>query len=126
VDTTQFWFTGGIYEHHLHDYVIANRADEKKTEKADIVGRSCYGDRLLPFVAVPNNLAVGDIFALFDVGAYQEVSMSNFNAMPRPATFLVKGKTVHLIRRHETLEDVFSRDVMPAHLKSRTRTAASN
>jgi diaminopimelate decarboxylase len=117
VDTTQFWFTGGIYEHHLHDYVIANRADEKRADKADIIGRSCYGDRLLPFVRVPKNLVAGDIFALLDVGAYQEVSMSNFNAMPRPATFLVQDKTVHLIRKPETLEDVFRRDVMPKHLQ---------
>jgi diaminopimelate decarboxylase len=125
VDTTQFWFTGGIYEHHLHDYVVANRADEKKTEKADIVGRSCYGDRLLPFVRLPKNLKVGDLLALLDVGSYQEVSMSNFNAMPRPATVLVTGKSTNLIRRPETLEDVFNRDVMPEHLKSRAKTAAS-
>lgn len=125
VDTTQFWFTGGIYEHHLHDYVIASRADEKRTEKADIVGRSCYGDRLLPFVRVPKDLRVGDLIALLDVGSYQEVSMSNFNAMPRPATYLVKGDTAYLIRKPETLDDVFRRDVMPDHLKSRVRTAAS-
>ncbi len=126
VDTTQFWFTGGIYEHHLHDYVVANRADEKRTEKADIVGRSCYGDRLLPFVRLPKNLKIGDLLALLDVGSYQEVSMSNFNAMPRPATVLVTGKSTNLIRRAETLEDVFSRDLMPGHLKSRVKTAASS
>lgn len=123
VDTTQFWFTGGIYEHHLHDYIIANKADEKKIEKADIVGRSCYGDRLLPFVAIPKNLEVGDIFAMLDVGAYQEVSMSNFNAMPRPGTFLVKGNTVHLIRKPETLEDVFRRDEIPGHLRNVAKSA---
>jgi diaminopimelate decarboxylase len=125
VDTTQFWFTGGIYEHHLHDYVVANRADEKKTQKADIVGRSCYGDRLFPFISLPEHFRVGDIFAMLDVGAYQEVSMSNFNAMPRPATYLVKGGTAHLIRKMETLEDVFRRDVMPEHLKTRVKTAVS-
>ncbi len=123
VDTTQFWFTGGIYEHHLHDYVVANRADEKKTEKADIVGRSCYGDRLLPFVRVPKNLKVGDIFALLDVGAYQEVSMSNFNAMPRPATMLVSGDKISIIRRAETQEDVFRRDMIPEHLKPMKETS---
>jgi diaminopimelate decarboxylase len=126
VDTTQFWFTGGIYEHHLHDYIIANKAEDKRTEKADIIGKSCYGDRLLPFVRIPKNLEAGDIFALLDVGAYQEVSMSNFNAMPRPATYLVKDDTAHLIRRAETLEDVFRRDIMPKHLKSKARSAASN
>ena len=40
VDTTEFWFTGGRYEHHLHDYVFANKTDAEMVEKADINGRS--------------------------------------------------------------------------------------
>ena len=39
---------------------------------------------------------------MFDTGAYQEVSMSNFNAMPRPATVLVTGDRAAVIRRRET------------------------
>jgi diaminopimelate decarboxylase len=115
VDTTEFWFTGGRYEHHLHDYLFANKADAPMVDKADIIGRSCYGDRLLPMVPVPN-VEVGDILALLDTGAYQEVSMSNFNAMPRPATLLVKGDRASVIRRAEAEEDVFRRDVVPDHL----------
>lgn len=42
--------------------------------------------------------------------------MSNFNAMPRPATVLVTGAQVAVVRRRETEEDVFRRDVMPEHL----------
>jgi diaminopimelate decarboxylase len=115
VDTTEFWFTGGRYEHHLHDYVFANKTDAPLVDKADVVGRSCYGDRLMPTVPIPE-VEVGDILALFDTGAYQEVSMSNFNAIPRPATVLVTGDRVSVIRRRETEEDVFRRDVMPEHL----------
>ena len=59
---------------------------------------------------------VGDILALFDTGAYQEVSMSNFNAIPRPATVLVTGDRAAVIRQRETQEDVFRRDVIPEHL----------
>jgi diaminopimelate decarboxylase len=125
-DTTEFWFAGGKYEHHLFDTIFANKADEKKNEKADIIGRSCYGDRLLPFVPTPKNVEVGDIVSMLDVGAYQEVSMSNFNAMPRPATILVKGNTSHIIRRAENLEDVFDRDLMPKHLISKHKDKASN
>lgn len=55
---------------------------------------------------------------MMDVGAYQEVSMSNFNAMPRPATVLVSGERVEVIRRAETLEDVFQRDVIPDYLNA--------
>jgi diaminopimelate decarboxylase len=118
VDTTEFWFTGGRYEHHLHDYVFANKTDAEMVEKADINGRSCYGDRLMPIVPVPQ-VEVGDILALLDTGAYQEVSMSNFNAMPRPATILVTGDQASVIRRAETQEDVFRRDVIPEHLKTK-------
>jgi len=116
VDTTEFWFTGGRYEHHLHDYIFANKTDAEMVEKADINGRSCYGDRLLPIVPVPQ-VEVGDILALLDTGALQEVSMSNFNAIPRPATILVTGEQASVIRRAETQEDVFRRDVIPEHLK---------
>lgn len=115
VDTTEFWFTGGRYEHHLHDYVFANKTDAPMVDKADIIGRSCYGDRLMPTVPIPE-VEMGDILALYDTGAYQEVSMSNFNAIPRPATVLVTGDRALVIRRQETEEDVFRRDVMPEHL----------
>ena len=115
VDTTEFWFTGGRYEHHLHEYVFANKASAKMIDKADIIGRSCYGDRLMPTVPIPK-VKAGDILALLDTGAYQEVSMSNFNALPRPATVLVTGDRASVIRRSETEEDVFRRDVIPEHL----------
>jgi diaminopimelate decarboxylase len=83
-------------------------------DKADVVGRSCYGDRLMPTVPIPE---VGDILAMLDTGAYQEVSMSNFNAIPRPATVLVTGDRAAIVRRRETEEDVFRRDVIPEHLQ---------
>ncbi len=117
VDTTEFWFTGGRYEHHLHDYRIANKTDAPLVDKADIIGKSCYGDRLMPTIPIPE-VEVGDIFAFLDTGAYQEVSCSNFNAMPRPATVLVTGDQAHIIRQAETEADVLSRDVVPAYLVS--------
>jgi diaminopimelate decarboxylase len=68
---------------------------------------------------------VGDVLAMLDTGAYQEVSMSNFNAMPRPATVLVTGDRAEIIRRAETEEDVFRRDIVPAHLSAARFTAQS-
>ncbi len=122
-DSTEFWFTGGIYEHHLWDYVFANKTDAPKIEKADINGRSCYGDRIIPLVMIPR-AEVGDILAMLDTGSYQEVSMSNFNAMPRPATVMVSGGQAEIIRRAEDLEDVFRRDVVPQRLRVQTAGAA--
>ena len=115
IDTTEFWLVGGRYEHHLHDFRIANKLDAPPAMKADVAGRSCYGDRLLGAVALPE-VEVGDLFALLDTGAYQEVSASNFNAMPRPASVLVTDDRAAVIRRAEHLDDVFARDELPEHL----------
>jgi len=123
-DTTEFWFTAGRYEHHLHAFLVANNADAPMTGKADIAGRSCFGDRLLPTVRIPD-IQHGDIIALLDTGAYQEVSASNFNAMPRPATILVHGGEAEVIRRAETLDEVFQRDTVPAHLALPPEEAAA-
>ena len=116
VDTSEFWLTGGRFEHHLHDYRLANRLDAPNAIKADVTGRSCYGDRILPAVQLPE-VELGDILALLDTGAYQEVSASNFNAMPRPASVMVTDDQACLIRRAENLEDVFARDLLPEHLE---------
>ncbi|MEA3375212.1 MAG: hypothetical protein U9R72_03310 [Chloroflexota bacterium] len=114
VDTTEFWFTGGRYEYHLHHYVFAKKTDAPMVGRADVNGPSCYDDRLVPTVLIPE---VGDVLAILDTGAYQELSMSNFNALPRPATILVTGDRALVVRRRETEADVLRRDLMPEHLK---------
>ncbi len=63
---------------------------------------------------------------MLDTGAYQEVSMSNFNAMPRPATLLVAGDRAEVIRRAETEDDVFRRDVVPERLQITQLAEARN
>lgn len=123
LDTSEFWMTGGRFEHHLHDFRVANRMDAPPAIKADVVGRSCYGDRLLSMVRLPE-VRTGDLFAFLDSGAYQEVSASNFNAMPRPASILVTGDSAAVIRRAETLDDVFARDSVPEHLQRQSRATA--
>jgi diaminopimelate decarboxylase len=116
LDTTYFFFAGGVFENNLHDFIWANKADHKPMKLADIVGRSCFADRFIPEVRIPE-IVRGDIIAILDTGAYQEVSASNFNAMPRPATILVKGKSVEIIKRAESQDEVFSRDIVPQRLQ---------
>src|SRR5262249_22071763 len=94
---------------------VANRASAPAVEIADVVGHSCAGDRILPFAKVPH-IDEGDVIAILDTGAYDESSASNFNALPRPATILVRGDEAEVIRRAETLEDLYRRDVVPARL----------
>ncbi len=117
-DTSYFFMAGGVYEYQFNHFIFANRTDDPPTVFADIVGHSCYGDRMLPQVLVPE-VEEGDLLALLDMGAYQEVSASNFNALPRPATILVNGSEAEIIRRTETIAEVFARDVIPERLKGK-------
>jgi diaminopimelate decarboxylase len=57
------------------------------------------------------------VIAFLDTGAYQDAASSNFNALPRPATVLVCEDTVELVKRAETVDDVFARDVIPERLQ---------
>ena len=106
-----------MFEFQLHHFIFANKTDAKPRHVADIVGHSCYGDRILPIVKVPD-VRAGDLIAMLDMGAYQEVSACNFNALPRPATILINGNQAEVIRRAETLEDVFRRDIIPERLEN--------
>jgi diaminopimelate decarboxylase len=115
-DTSEFFLTAGRFEHYLHDYRVANKMDAPAVMTADVTGRSCYADRLLGAVRLPA-VAVGDVVAFLDTGAYQEGSTSNFNAMPRPATVMVKGDAAFIIKAAETLDDVLARERVPEHLR---------
>jgi len=79
-------------------------------EKVEIVGQSCNFDLLARDVDAPA-VAVGDVIAFLDTGAYQDAAASNFNALARPATVLVTEDQCTLIKRRETLEEIFARDL---------------
>jgi len=118
-DTTCFFLSGGAYEYNFHDFVVANKVNERACQVADIVGQSCYADRILPLVNVPD-VRENDIIAILETGAYQEVSASNFNALPRPATVLVHNDSAEIIKRSEAIDDVFARDIVPQRLSKET------
>lgn len=96
--------------------VAVSDADAPASVTADVTGRTCALDVIVPDAALPE-VQAGDVVALLDTGAYQEAGASNFNALPRPGTVLVCGSEAELIRRHETLADVFARDVVPQRLR---------
>lgn len=52
-DTIYFFLAGGVYEFQMNYYIFANKTDWKGKYIADIVGHSCYADRMLPQVNVP-------------------------------------------------------------------------
>lgn len=67
-------------------------------ESSDVVGR----DRVLP------PLAVGDLVAIRDTGAYGSAMASNYNRRPLPAEILVDAGAWQVARRRQTLEDMLA------------------
>jgi diaminopimelate decarboxylase len=90
---------------------IANRAGAGAKEDVRIAGRFCEsGDVLIQSVSLPR-VEVGDLIAVPASGAYQLPMASNYNAVPRPAVVMVRDGTARVIRRRETIEDVFACEV---------------
>ena len=53
------------------------------------------------------SLAPGDLLAVRSAGAYGFTMSSNYNSRPRPPEVMVDGDKVHLVRRRETIADLF-------------------
>jgi diaminopimelate decarboxylase len=99
----------GSYHEILH---ADNPNDEKRPqtiagylcESGDTFTRDDNGivDRALPL------FNEGDIVCICNAGAYGFSMSSHYNSRPRPAEVLVRDKKARLIRRRETLEDIFN------------------
>ncbi len=77
----------------------------------DVVGPVCESGDFLgqdrPLV-----LAAGDLLAVMSAGAYGMAMSSNYNTRPRAAEVLVDGERCHLIRRRETVEELFAGETL--------------
>jgi diaminopimelate decarboxylase len=65
-------------------------------ESGDFLGR----DREL-------DVAAGSLLAVLSAGAYGMVMSSNYNTRPRAAEIMVDGTAAHLVRRRETIAELF-------------------
>ncbi len=80
---------------------------DSQSELYDIVGPVCES---ADFLAKGRKLAVkaGDYLALTQAGAYGFVMSSNYNSRPRAAEIMVKGCDFKVIRKRETVAELFA------------------
>jgi diaminopimelate decarboxylase len=115
-DTTEMFLLDLLVEHCRFPVVAATRMGEAAAQRVDVVGCSCGFDVLAHQVRLPA-VELGDTLAFLDTGAYEDACAANFNALPRPAIVLVSGSGAEVVRRAETIEDVFARDLVPQRLR---------
>jgi diaminopimelate decarboxylase len=78
-----------------------------QTRCYDIVGPVCESGDFLG-QARELALAEGDLLAVMSAGAYGMAMSSNYNTRPRAAEVMVDGETMHLIRRRESVAELFA------------------
>lgn len=99
--------------HHIQPVVLSRRSKIQ----ADVVGPICESgdflgkDRTLP---LPKS---GELLAVMSAGAYGFSMASNYNARPRAAEIMVRGKAFRLIRKRETYAQMAALEIMPDFLK---------
>ena len=78
----------------------------------DVVGPVCES---ADFLAKDRTLAAraGDLLAILSAGAYGMVMSSNYNSRPRAAEVLVHGRQAHLVRRRESVAELFAGEQIP-------------
>ena len=106
----------GLSEEDPFAMMVANKADQPNSIITDIVGLTCNAERLCNQIETPV-LDCGDVLALLNTGSYIEAMAANFNALPRPGSVLVSDTVAELVKRHETIDDVLARDIIPERLK---------
>lgn len=92
-----------------HDILpVAPRSVQDTPEKSwEIVGPVCESGDFLGH-GRPLALQPGDLLAVMSAGAYGMAMSSNYNTRPRVAEVMVDGDAAHLVRRRETVEDLYA------------------
>jgi diaminopimelate decarboxylase len=97
-----------IYDSH-HDIEIYGAQGARPIQNINIVGNQCEsGDYIAKQRELPA-LHEGDIIGVLDAGAYGYSMSCQYNHRARPAEVLIQtDKSVKLIRRRDTYEDIIA------------------
>lgn len=101
-----------LYQAHHQILPVRQPGGAAAGKPVDIVGPVCEsGD----FFARDRDLPAtkpGELLAILDAGAYGMSLSSNYNTRVRPAEVLVEGDAHRLIRRRETMKDLFAPEIL--------------
>jgi diaminopimelate decarboxylase len=82
-----------------------------KPRIVDVVGPICETGDYFARDRQLTPVKPGDLLAILDAGAYGMAESSNYNTRPRAAEVLVEGAKSRLIRRRETMADLFAPEI---------------
>ncbi|MEE8732492.1 MAG: diaminopimelate decarboxylase [Eggerthellaceae bacterium] len=97
--------------HADYEAVIANKADQPRTEIVTLCGKHCESGDAVVLDGSIQHPEVGDIVCVFGTGAYCYTMSSTYNGQPRPAIVFVRDGKARVVTRRETYADLMARDL---------------
>ena len=92
-----------------HHITVHGKEDAPKTLVADVVGALCENNDKFAIQRELPEIENGDLLVIHDTGAHGHAMGFNYNGRVRPKELLLcRDGSVELIRREETLEDLFA------------------
>ena len=96
-----------LYNAHHRIYKIGH-SEAETTQTVDFTGRICENTDRLAIDREFTDIDEGDLVAIMDVGAYGFTMSHQFCTRPKAAEILLDGDKSKLIRKRESIEDIFS------------------
>jgi diaminopimelate decarboxylase len=93
--------------YHAYHQIVPLTLDGRGFEEADVVGPLCESGDFLALNRMLPRVERGEYLAIMCAGAYGYVLSSNYNARPRAAEVLIEGSSNRLIRKRETIKQLY-------------------
>ncbi len=95
-----------------YDFLIANKAGDKKETTVTVAGRCCESGDLLGEGVLLQKAEIGDILAVLSTGAYNYSMASHYNRLPNPCMVMTKDGKSRVVIKRETYEDLIKNDII--------------
>ncbi len=94
-----------------YDFVIADRAGDKKDDIVTVAGKCCESGDILGENVSLQQAKPDDTLAVLATGAYNYSMSSNYNRIPKPPVVFVKDGKSRVVIKRETYADVLRNDL---------------
>lgn len=94
-----------------YEAIVANKANEERTEKVTIAGKCCESGDLIGENMPLQHAESGDIIAVCATGAYNYSMSSNYNRLQKPAVVFVNNGESRIAVKRETFDDIIRNDI---------------
>ena len=97
--------------HSTYEALIANKADQPRSERVTIGGKCCESGDLIGEDMPLQSAEEGDILAVLATGAYNYSMASNYNRNPRAEIVMVRDGEARTVVKRETYADIVKNDL---------------